>query len=190
MTVVDITADVVTRPLRRVEYDALIAQGFLVGEPIELVEGHLVTMTPQGDRHWLVITQLNRRLIEAIPADEGLVSVQGPLAADDLSEPEPDLYVTSPDVVSRRGLPTTASLVIEVANSSRAYDLSVKAALYARVGIPDYWVVDLPTERVVVHRDPTAGGYDNVKAASGGVVTALRHPRLRLEVAEVLRPGT
>jgi hypothetical protein len=56
MTVVDITADVVTRPLRRVEYDALIAQGFLVGEPIELVEGHLVTMTPQGDRHWLVIT--------------------------------------------------------------------------------------------------------------------------------------
>jgi Uma2 family endonuclease len=92
--------------------------------------------------------------------------------------------------VSRRGLPTTASLVIEIANSSRAYDLSVKAALYARVGIPDYWVVDLPTERVVVHRDPTAGGYDSVEAISRGVVTAVHHPQLRLDVADVLRPGS
>lgn len=191
MTLVDLdhTPDVVTRPLRRVEYDVLVAQGFLVGEPIELVEGQLVIMTPQGDRHWLVCMQLNRRLIETIPADEGLVSAQGPLAADDLSEPEPDLYVTSPDVASR-GLPTTASLVIEVANSSRAYDQGVKAALYARIGIPDYWVVDLPRACVVVHRGPGTGGYSDVQPVSRGVVRALRHPRLAIDVADVLAVGS
>ncbi|HSK95803.1 MAG TPA: Uma2 family endonuclease [Euzebyales bacterium] len=186
----DLAADVVTRPLRRVEYDALIAQGFLVGEPIELVEGHLVIMSPQGDRHSLIIMWLNRRVVEAIPVEEGDVGVQVPLAANDLSEPEPDLYVVPPGTTSGPGLPTTASLVIEVANSSRGYDLGVKAALYARVGIPDYWVVDIPEERVVVHREPTARGFASVTPVGRGVVAALRHPRLRLDVADMLRPGT
>ena len=190
MTVVEETVDVETRPLRRVEYEALIAQGFLVGEPIELVEGQLVRMSPQGDRHWLVCMQLNRWLIEAIPADEGLVSVQGPFAASDVSEPEPDLYVTSPDVVSRGGLPRSASLMIEVANSSRAYDLGVKADLYARVGIPDYWVVDLPMNCIVVHRRPDASGYRDVTTLRAGVISALRYPHVQLDVADVLRPGT
>jgi Uma2 family endonuclease len=186
MTVVDESVDLVTRPLRRAEYEALIAQGFLVGEPIELVEGQLVRMSPQGDRHWLVCMQLARWLYDAIPADEGFISTHGPFAADDVSEPEPDLYVTSPDVVSRGGLPTAVSLVIEVANSSRVYDLGVKAALYARVGVPDYWVVDLPMNRVVVHRQPDARGYRDVTAVSGGAVSALRHPQVQLAVADVL----
>jgi Uma2 family endonuclease len=186
MTVVEITADVVTRPLRRVEYEALIAQGFLVGEPIELVEGQLVRMSPQGDRHWLVCNRLTRLLIEAIPADEGFVSAHGPFAADDLSEPEPDLYATSPVVASRRGLPTGASLVIEVSNSSRAYDLGVKAALYARVGIPDHWVVDLRDDRVVVHREPVGGEYRSLTPVSRGVVSALHHPGVRIDVAVLL----
>lgn len=189
MTVVEETVDVVTRPLRRVEYEALIAQGFLVGEPIELVEGQLIRMSPQGDRHWLVCMQLARSLYDAIPADEGFISTHSPFAADDVSEPEPDLYVTSPEVVSRGGLPTSASLVIEVANSSRVYDLGVKAALYARVGIPDYWVVDLPLNCIVVHRQPVARGYRDVTTLRGGVLSALHYPQLQVDVAEVLSPA-
>jgi Uma2 family endonuclease len=188
MTVVEIAADVVTRPLRRAEYEALIAQGFLVGAPIELVEGQLLRMSPQGDRHGLVCNRLTRLLIEAIPEEEGFVSTHGPLAADDLSEPEPDLYVTSPAAASGRGLPTTASLAIEVSNSSRAYDLGVKAALYARVGIPDYWVVDLRDDRIVVHRDPADAKYRSLTAVSGGVVSALHHPGVAVDVIRLLAP--
>lgn len=187
MTAVDPTADLATRPLRRAEYDALIAQGFLVGEPIELVEGQLVIMAPQGDLHWLTVTRLSRLLIEAIPAAEGTVSVQGPLAADDLSEPEPDLYVTAPEHASQRGLPTHASLVVEVAASSRAYDLGVKAPLYARVGIPDYWVIDVNGRRMIVHRDPGDDGYGSIDMVTDGTVTALRHPAVLVDVAALLR---
>ncbi|CAN5915535.1 Uma2 family endonuclease [soil metagenome] len=186
MTVVDRIADLVTRPLRRVEYDALIAKGFLVGEPIELVEGQLVIMAPQGDLHWLTVTRLSRLLFDAIPADEGTVSVQGPLAADDLSEPEPDLYVTAPEHASQRGLPMHASLVIEVAASSRAYDLGVKARLYARVGIADYWVVDVNGRRMIVHRDPGDDGYASIDVITDGTVTALRHPAMRVDIAALL----
>lgn len=186
MTVVEHSADVAIRPLRRTEYDALIAQGLLVGEPIELVEGQLVRMAPQGDAHWLVVARLTRLLVEAIPADEGTVSVQGPLAADDLSEPEPDVYVTTPEHRRRPGLPTTASLVIEVAASSRGYDLSVKADLYARVGIDDYWVVDLVAGRVVVHRAAGPTGYGSVRTIERGVVTALHHPTVQVDVPALL----
>lgn len=190
MTDVEPLDDVVTRPLRRVEYEALIDQGHLVGEPIELVEGRLVTMTPQGDRHWQVVTALARLLIEAIPAEEGTVSVQGPLAADELSEPELDLYVAPPGATRTPGLPTSASLIIEVAVTSARYDLGVKAQLYARTGVPDYWVVDLDTARIVVHREPDVRGYRSIEGHAAGVVTALRHPGLRVDVADLLRvPG-
>jgi Uma2 family endonuclease len=186
MTVVDQTADLVTRPLRRVEYEALIDQGFLDGEPIELVEGRLVIMTPQGDLHWLVVVRLNRLLIEAIPADEAVISVQGPLAVDELSEPEPDLYVAAPEHAERRGLPSHASLVIEVAGSSRAYDLGVKSRLYASIGIPDYWVVDLAGRRIVVHRDPGTTGFGTVATSTDGVVRALQHPAVQVSVRDLL----
>lgn len=188
MTDVEHLDDLATRPLRREEYDALIAQGYLVGEPVELVEGRLITMTPQGDRHWQVVTALNRILVESVPATEGEVSVQGPLAADELSEPEPDLYIAPPGSLVGRGLPTAASLVIEVAASSLRYDLGVKAQLYGRIGVPDYWVVDLTAQRIVVHREPTARGYDTVRRVSDGTVTALRHPSVHVAVDQLLGP--
>lgn len=110
-------------------------------------------------------------------------------AADDLSEPEPDLYVTSPDAVARRGLPTAASLVVEVAGSSRTYDLGVKAGLYARVGVPDYWVVDLGNDCVVVHGQPSASGYRHVEPVAAGAVSALHHAGVQVDVAVLLRSG-
>jgi Uma2 family endonuclease len=89
-------------------------------------------------------------------------------------------------VASRRGLPSSASLVIEVADSSRSYDLGVKARLYARAGIPDYWVVDPRKDRIVVHREPSPPGYRDLTPVSRGVVTAPRHPSVRVDVDQLL----
>jgi Uma2 family endonuclease len=59
--------------------------------------------------------------------------------------------------------PTYALLIIELAESSLKKDLGLKAKLYARAGIPDYWVVDLNERTIVVHRTPEAGRYTNVQ---------------------------
>jgi len=103
------------------------------------------------------------------------------------SEPEPDLAVTPHDV-ARPYHPSTASLAIEVALSSRTYDLRVKARLYGFAGIDEYWVVDLRDRVVWVRREPQPGGAygTRVKVGEGQQVqaTALNLPPL--DVAELM----
>ena len=93
--------------------------------------------------------------------------VQLPLAVSDDSEPEPDLAVVAPrqDWSSH---PASALLVIEVADSSIASDLRVKADLYAAAAVPEYWVVDLAQAVVIVHSDPSGGRYGSIATRRRG----------------------
>lgn len=177
----------VARPLYRVEYDALVAQGFLVDEPVELLEGRLLVSSPEGDRHAIVIRRLTRLLVEAIPADEGDIGVGNPIALSDLSEPEPDLAVFPPATGYRAGHPSTATLLIEVSKSSLRRDRIVKQRIYAQAGICDYWIVDLRHDVVMVHRDPADDGYRTVTQHGEGVLQPLRHPALQVDVRDLLR---
>lgn len=175
----------VVRPLHRVEYDALVDQGFLADEPIELIEGRLLARSPEGHRHATVIRRLNRLLVEAIPATEGDIGVGNPIALSDVSEPEPDLAVFPP--TGYRGHhPSTATLLIEVSNISLRRDRTVKRRIYAAAGIVEYWVVNLRDGVLAVHRDPVDGAYRSISQHAEGVIRAVRHPRLRIDVAELL----
>jgi len=145
-----------TRPLRRVEYDRLVELGFFVDERLELLEGSLVPMSPQGGRHASSIQKLNMALAPAL-AGHAEVRVQSPFAASDDSEPEPDLAVVpAGDYVS--GHPQHALLIIEVTESSLGRDRA-KARLYAASGVPEYWLVNLQADVVEVYRSPQAGGF-------------------------------
>lgn len=84
------------RRFSRAEYDRLVDMGWFVDEPLELLHGLLVTMTPQGDRHGETIRYLNDLLARRL-GERALVSPQLPFAATDDSEPEPDI-VEFPDV--------------------------------------------------------------------------------------------
>ena len=148
------------RRFDRTEYDRLVAEGWFDGEPLELIEGMLVEMSPQGTPHMWSITRLATALIRMLDPDRHEVRVQGPLALTAESEPEPDLAVV--DIVGPEAHPSTAHLVVEVAQSSLPFDLDTKARLYARAGIADYWVVDLAAAEVVVHRDPRDGVYRSI----------------------------
>jgi Uma2 family endonuclease len=173
------------RPLRRVEYDALVEGGFLGDEGVELIDGQLLYAADEGPDHARVIRRLNRLLIEALPAEEADVGVGNPIAVNDLSEPEPDFMVIEPGTY-RGHHPGTASLVIEVSHSSLRYDLTVKARLYGSAGYPEYWVFDLRDQALVVHRDPVDGGYGTVQRHRDGSVQALHHPAVRVDVAALL----
>jgi len=145
-----------TRRWTRREYDRLIELGVLhEDEPIELLAGRLVVREPQHTPH-ATATQLAAETLRAAFGAGWMVRVQLPLALDDESEPEPDVAVVrgAPrDYV--REHPSTPVLVVEVAHASLRADRTLKARLYARAGIGDYWIVNLVDRVLEVHRSPT-----------------------------------
>jgi Uma2 family endonuclease len=148
-------AEIKTRRWKRIEYDRLIDVGFFrPGDPVELLGGHLIVAEPQGSRHFAAV----RVAEEALRRLFGLgweVRSQGPLALDDESEPEPDLAVVPGSFRDYQGAhPSRAALVVEVSESSLALDREHKGSLYARAGLADYWIVNLPEGVLEVLRDP------------------------------------
>lgn len=148
------------RPLRRREYDRLVELGAFRDEKVELLEGMLVPMSPQGSRHAYVIQELTALLVPAV-AGRGRVRVQLPFAGSDVSEPEPDIAVVPPGDYSAEH-PDRALLVVEVADSSLADDLDLKAPAYAAAGVPELWVIDCTSQSVIVHRRPMGRGWGEV----------------------------
>ena len=149
--------DLRARRWKRVEYERLIECGvFQAGDPIELVGGELIVAEPQGSSHFAAIRAVQEALRTAAgPGWE--IRAQGPLALDEESEPEPDVAVVPGsfrDYVA--GHPSRPALVVEVSESSLAVDRSHKGSLYARAGLPDYWIVNLVDRVLEVYRQPTA----------------------------------
>lgn len=184
------TAEVVSVPreavrgLLRREYDALGDAGLLDGEPVELVEGDLVRMMPQKPVDADAVHLALVTLLGQVPSG-WTVRSQAPLTAGDRSETEPDLAVVV-DQRYRGHHPTSASLIVEVSRSSLAIDLGVKARVYASIGVPDYWVLDVVGGRLHAHRGPTADGYQQVAVHERGTVTTTGDPTLTLDLDEML----
>lgn len=139
-----------TRP----EYDRLVDLGVFQGEPIELIGGQLAVAEPQSAYHAAAIRAVDYALRAVLPPG-WIVSIQSPVSLDEESEPEPDLAVVPGRPADyRHGHPTRPALVIEVAESSVAFDRVHKGSLYARAGIQDYWIVNLVDRVLEVHREP------------------------------------
>lgn len=156
---------VAARPLThrwtRAQYERMIEAGVLDEEDrVELIEGEIVAMSPQGSRHAAAIRLVHRALRAAYP-DDYLVDVQLPLALGEASEPEPDVAVVKGDPRDFIDThPDTAVLVVEVAESSAGFDRTRKQVLYAQHGIGEYWLVDLEAEHMEVYRHPAGTQYE------------------------------
>jgi len=144
-----------TRRFTRAEYERLIDLGvFQPGEDIELIGGELMVAEPQGAPHYTAIRKTAKALEVAFgPGWE--VRTEGPIGLDDESEPEPDVAVVpgAPDDYARAH-PSRPALTVEVAESSLALDRQRKGSLYARAGLPDYWVLNLVDRVLEVYREP------------------------------------
>ena len=125
------------------DYHRMGEAGILApGDRVELIDGEIIQKTPIGDPHVDLVIALTARLSIAV-ANQAFVSVQNPLRLDDHTEPEPDLALLGLD--RRRGVPMAgdALLVIEVADTSLAYDREIKIPRYARSGIAETWLFDI-----------------------------------------------
>lgn len=157
------------RRISRAEYEGMVAAGmFGPDERVELLDGVLVEMSPQDIAHAWAIEALTERLVTALRGRARL-RCQLPLAVSEYSVPEPDFAVV-PISVPRTEVPTTAHLVVEVANTSLRKDRGLKARLYAAAGVQDYWVVDARARVVHVHAGSGGDGYERVAKHSAGVI--------------------
>jgi Uma2 family endonuclease len=186
--------EVMTRRWRRVEYEQLVDLGIFLGERLELLDGVLVVREPQGSAHAAIASKVGQVLATAF-GDRWHTRLHSPLALGEHSEPEPDVAVVAG--VPRDYLdahPSTAALVVEVADSSLRLDRRFKAAVYARAGLREYWIVNLPDRLLEVYRDPhppsdpahdwSYGSLTTLLPLGG--VTPLAAPHARILVADLL----
>ena len=127
----------------------------------ELIEGEIVRMPPIGSAHAGIVGQLTTLFGRAV-GDDAVVWVQNPVELSDRSQPQPDVALLRPrtDFYKRsRPVPDDVLLLVEVADSTLAYDRDVKVPLYARRGIVETWLVDVAGRRITAFGDPGTEGY-------------------------------
>lgn len=137
-------------------YHAAADSGVFGDRRLELIEGAIIEMSPVSSKHAIMIQRIQKALEQRVPAGY-FVGAQIPLDLGEVSEPQPDVAIypgTDDDYLEHK--PTQAHLVIEVSDSSLRYDRGAKGSLYAKAGIPEYWIVNLRTATLEVYRTPVA----------------------------------
>jgi Uma2 family endonuclease len=179
---------------KRAQYDRCVELGAFDNDPVELIDGQLVVAEPKGTYHTSALSMAEYALRAVLPAG-WIVRTQAPLSLDDESEPEPDLAVVPGRPADyRHAHPARPMLVIEVAESSLAFDREHKGSLYARAEIQDYWIVDLVDRVLEIYRDPGPDvsaiygwRYRSITTlAPPDVVVPLAFPEARVALADLL----
>jgi len=174
----------------RAECATLEASGLLDQESLELVEGELISKMGKKRPHVDSFTLLQEWLVQVFGFRS--VNVEAPIDVspedNPTNEPVPDLIVLRQDRSRFSSNPCAQDLllVVEIADTSLNFDLTVKAALYARAGVSEYWVLDVSGRRLLVHRNPQSGAYADVAAYSEHEsASPLAAPQAQFRVADV-----
>lgn len=162
---------------------------FAADERVELIDGEIIEMSPIGSRHARVVDYLAEIIWELL-GKSVIVRVQSPVIAGDLSEPQPDIAVLRRrDDRYKDSHPTGSDvhLVIEVSDSTVAFDRSRKIPKYAAAGIRETWLIDLESGHVEVHTVPKESAYGLVKIyLVGENAVSETFPQLSLPVADII----
>ena len=187
MSLFDAELQMPLRPLRLQEYDLLIEMGAFQSERVELIDGRLVQMSPQGERHVRAVSALMRIFNRAL-GDRAEVRGQAPFTASNESVPEPDVALVAPGPYTTEH-PSTAMLIVEASDATLRLDRVRKGPLYAASKVAEYWIVNLVDECVEIHRDPANGRYRSVEThGRGAVIHPLAFPDVAVPVDELLPP--
>ena len=170
------------------DLEAMVRAGIIdESERVELIEGQIVEMSAPGTRHTWTVVRLNRAFTRR---EDVFVSPQSTFQIGQYGGPQPDVVVLRADAPQDRlPSPDHAVLIVEVADTSLAHDRYTKAPLYARAGIPEYWIVDLNGERIEVYREPSSSGYRALRYfLRGESLSPAFAPDMTLEVDAILGP--
>lgn len=152
------------------EYDQIPDDAF-GGARVELIEGQIYTKMGQNFPHIAALRRVARAL-RAVFGDGFDVSSQTPIGLGDASKPEPDVLVLRGDVGNfDHRYPDPANeieVLVEVSDTTFVRDSEIKAALYAKYKIPEYWIVNLRDRTVEVRREPRPTGYAETRVYAEG----------------------
>jgi Uma2 family endonuclease len=150
------------------EYYRMAELGILAPDArVELIEGEIIDMTPQGSRHAAIVSRLDERLVTAV-GSSARVRCQLPIRLGIRSEPEPDFAIVkrhAHDYMDAHPVAEDVLLLIEIANTTVNYDRLIKVPLYARHGVVEIWFVEVPLSRVHLLRSPQHGSYADASIA-------------------------
>jgi Uma2 family endonuclease len=156
-------------------------------ERVELIEGEIIQMSPIGTPHIGCVINLTRLFVTRL-GERAVVSPQNPVVIQPRSEPQPDLLLLRPLAVSysrERPASQHALLAAEVADTTVRFDRIVKGRLYARAGIPEYWLCLVQERAIEVYRGPTSEGYaDMTLHGPGDSVSPLSFPDVSFAVTD------
>ena len=137
---------------------------------VELIYGEIVAMSPIGSRHGAGVDRATRELVR-ITGDNAIVRVQGSVELNDYNEPQPDIVLLRPKddfYYGKQPGPNDILLIVEIADTSFAYDRNIKAKLYAETGVPEYWLADIKSGCLFVYRESTGISYLLVRQCHRG----------------------
>jgi Uma2 family endonuclease len=168
----------------------MIAAGILTEEDrVELINGEILEMSPINVRHVYCVNRINMLFSQSL-SGQAIISVQNPIRLSGLSEPQPDIAIWRPRSDFYRGglaEPKDIMLVVEVSDTTLAFDRDIKLPLYSAADIQEVWLVNLVENRVEVYRSPSPDGYRSVKRVEpGAAVSPLAFPDLELGVGDFL----
>jgi Uma2 family endonuclease len=176
------------------EVDRLMETGVFAGQRFELIDGELLDKMGQSPLHASTIQLVFGWLVEVF--GPGLVRVQMPIEADgedrERSQPEPDLAVLrelKPDFDARHPRGHELLLAVEVSDTTVGFDMSRKAVLYSRAGVPEYWVLDLVRRRLVVYREPGDADYRQAQVLAEGDAVTIAGRTEAVKIADLLPPA-
>jgi len=167
-------------------YQKMVAAGVLTKyDRVELIDGDMINMAPIGTQHSAATARLTRLFVLSA-GDAAIVSPGGSIKLGEYSVPQPDLMLLKPrDDYYSAQIPTASDvlLLVEISDSSLAFDQGAKRALYARHGVSEYWVVDVMGRRVYVYSEPAADAYSRALACTDDdVVSPQRLPACQMTV--------
>lgn len=168
------------------EYHRLINAGFLVDKRVELLEGEIIEMAPEGIPHADLSDEAAGYLRGKL-GDRAKVREAKPITLE-RSEPEPDLCICQNQRYNtHHPYPEDIFWLIEYSESSLIKDLEIKSVIYASAEVAEYWVVNLKNRKLIVFREPEAGEYQQKQTLNMGSVSPLAFPDVVIEVLRLIQ---
>ncbi len=166
----------------------MIAAGILDDRRVELLQGEIVEMSPEGEPHAYFSSEAGEYLMRRL-SDRAMVRLAKPITLPNNSEPEPDIAIVQRlgrEYLDHHPYPDNIFWLIEYSESSLEKDLEIKRKIYAQVGISEYWVINLQRRQLIVFRDPQDGEYASRSALAGGIIYPLAFPDISISVDSIV----
>jgi len=170
------------------QYHRMVDAGIWDDRHVELLNGVVVEMSPEGMPHASRTTTTGEYLREVL-SNQVQIREGHPITLISGSEPEPDIAIVQrvqDNYLSHHPYPENIFWVIEYSNSSLDKDLGIKADIYAAAGIPEYWVNNLKKNVLIVFCNPVDGKYQSRQEFTTGTINPLAFPDVAIEVARLL----